>query len=258
LTRREVAADGAAGEPAADGDDAPAPCDACGRYVPLDDVLPICLECLPTASRREEREVKQSWLARERGLAPFTESEGCDRCGREYPAPEVRYLCTRCRAPLGPPGTAAPLPADRLRASLPAREIRRRTGRGRCVDLCGRPREGASPRCGPCGKIHRRELARRRQLNHRSRGGGALQEAGEEPEAVTQPIERAPAPARRRDGGGGTQSRDTESGRIGGRVFGRKTAAPSLGVNLTARHSTYARSRYGAETKEGGPPASQL
>ncbi len=178
-------------------DDRASSCDVCGRTLTVDDVDFLCLRCQPPASAKERGEIEEA-------AARIRESRGrptlrpratvcpgsATAAGAASGTDEVRLICHDCS---GATATTRELQERRLGPM----EVRRRTGRHRCVDLCGRLRDGQSP-VYECGKVHRRELARRRQIAHR-RGRCrtcCMTPGGTERDAVTHFLERARARGR--------------------------------------------------------------
>jgi hypothetical protein len=221
---------------------APMVCDRCEKEAAEDRWEVVCSRCAAGVSGGDPDSIDPE---------PF----GCALCERQdVPARDTRVVCYDCLGIIRRrPGPQALPPLD-LRANrerdLPERELRRRVSKGRCSDLCGRelPPGSRSPRCRDCLRIHKRELARRRQLKRRSK---VRDKSPDEPDNRHTATERAPAHGHGEERGGRGDVGDKKGPSIRSRGLRAQTPSPNTEVNLTSRHSTYGRRVHAVEANRG-------
>jgi ribosomal protein S27AE len=136
-------------------------CDSCHAPIPETELAAVvCVRCAPGVpfSAEDDHGDREYWYS-------------CRLCGRTgLPLGETRVLCRGCLSRTRTRKPPADLRTERER-SLSPRELKRRTSKGRCVDLCGRELEpgSRSPRCKWCLAAHRRRLSGMRQRARRRR-----------------------------------------------------------------------------------------
>jgi hypothetical protein len=199
-TEPEDAEDAGEGNP-------PLPCDKClsptydkGQGTPGSRT--ICRWCAPGTVKHDE-DGKPTVYSPD-PTDPFPcENPGCGRKGLDFN--DVRLICDPCADRIA--RAAPPTDLRKIREqALGPREARRRIAKNLCADLCGRPHTARSPRCKECLRIHRRELARRRQLKMRRRLRDARPEIRDNRSAPAST--RPGAPVRSGEGSAETQVGD--------------------------------------------------